>query len=142
MRALFDVNVLIALLDAGHVHHCAASTWLTANIEQGWASCPITQNGCLRIMSTETYPRSQPLAVVAARLREATELQFHEFWPDGISVLDAGRFEQGRWLTSRQITDAYLLALAVHHDGVFVTLDRGVDRNLVRRAEPRHLAVI
>jgi uncharacterized protein len=142
MRALLDVNVLIALLDAGHVHHAAASAWLDANIEQGWASCPITQNGCLRIMSADAYPRRQPLAEVTQRLREATAMYFHQFWPDDISVLDAGRLEQDRWLSSRQITDAYLLALAVQRDGVFVTLDRGVDRSLVRGAESKHLVVI
>lgn len=45
MRALLDVNVLIALLDAGHVHHVAAGDWLATHIAQGWASCPLTQNG-------------------------------------------------------------------------------------------------
>jgi uncharacterized protein len=142
MRALLDVNVLIALLDAGHMHHATARAWLDANIEHGWASCPITQNGCLRIMSADAYPRSRPLAVVAGRLREATGMYHHEFWTDAISVLDPDRFDQGRWLTSRQVTDAYLLALAVHRDGIFVTLDRGVDRRLVRGAEPRHLMTI
>ena len=142
MRALLDVNVLIALLDGAHVHHAAATQWLDRNIEQGWASCPITQNGCLRILSTDSYPRSQPVAVVAERLREAAAMYFHEFWPDEISVLDPARFDQARWLTSRQITDAYLLALAVQRNGVFVTLDRGVDRTLVRGSEARHLVVI
>jgi len=142
MRALLDVNVLIALLDAGHVHHTAASVWLYASVEKGWASCPLTQNGCLRILSTEGYPRSQSVGEIAARLFEATQTPYHEFWPDEISVLDPRRFEQGRWLNSRQITDAYLLALAVHHDGTFVTLDRNVDQRLVRGAEPRHLTVI
>jgi toxin-antitoxin system PIN domain toxin len=142
MRALLDVNVLIAMLDAAHVHHAAASRWLEANIEQGWASCPITQNGCLRIMSTGAYPRAQPVAAVAARLREATSMYFHEFWPDEISALDPQRFEQDRWLSSRQITDAYLLGLAVQRGGVFVTLDRSVDLGLVRGAQAQHLAVI
>ena len=63
MRALLDVNVLIALFDAAHVHHRAASDWLGANIEQGWASCPLTQNGCLRILSQPRYPNAVPLAV-------------------------------------------------------------------------------
>jgi toxin-antitoxin system PIN domain toxin len=142
MRALLDVNVLIALLDAGHVHHATASKWLDANIEQGWASCPITQNGCLRIMSTGAYTHSQPASAVVARLHEATSQYFHEFWPDEISVLDPLRFERGRWLASRQITDAYLLALAVHRGGMFVTLDRNVDRALVRGAQAHHLVVI
>jgi uncharacterized protein len=142
MRALLDVNVLIALLDAGHVHHTAANAWLHASVQKGWASCPLTQNGCLRILSTEGYPRRQPVGAVAARLLEATQTPFHEFWVDGISVLDPDRFEQGRWLNSRQITDACLLALAVDHDGTFVTLDRNVDLRLARGAELRHLTVI
>jgi len=142
MRALLDVNVLIALLDAGHVHHVAANTWLEANIEQGWASCPITQNGCLRIMSADAYSRTQPVAVVAQRLREATATEFHEFWPDELSVLDPARFEQDRWLASRQITDAYLLGLAVQRAGTFVTLDRGVSLRPVHGAGPQHLVLI
>jgi toxin-antitoxin system PIN domain toxin len=142
MRALLDVNVLIALLDAAHVHHAAATRWLDANIESGWASCPLTQNGCVRIMSAATYPRTQPVTAVAARLRDATGMYLHEFWPDDISVLDPLRFEQDRWLSSRQVTDAYLLGLAVHRDGRFVTLDRSVDPRLVHGATPEHLAVI
>lgn len=142
MRALLDVNVLIALLDAGHVHHGAARDWLGTHIGAGWASCPLTQNGCLRILSTPAYPRVQPVAQVAARLREAVATQHHEFWPDDISVLQAERFAQDRWLTSRQITDAYLLGLAVHRGGRFVTLDRQLDRAIVRDATAGHLVVI
>lgn len=142
MRALLDVNILIALLDAGHVHHATANSWLDAHIEQGWASCPLTQNGCLRIMSADSYARRQPLAEIALRLREATSMPFHEFWPDEISVLDPGHFDHGRWLTSRQITDAYLLALAVKRGGTFVTFDRGIDPRLVHGADARHLTVI
>jgi toxin-antitoxin system PIN domain toxin len=142
MRALLDVNVLIALLDAGHVHHAAAHTWLAANIGRGWASCPLTQNGCLRVMSLDAYPRPQPVAAVAARLREATQNAMHEFWPDDISVLDTALFDTGRLLRSRQITDAYLLALAARREGVFVTLDRGVDLLAVPGAEERHLVVL
>lgn len=142
MRALFDVNVLIALLDAAHVHHGAASDWLDANYQNGWASCPLTQNGCLRIMSTSAYPGAQPAAAVAQRLREATSQSIHEFWPDEISVLDPLRFDQQRWLASRQITDAYLLGLAVHRGGCFVTLDRNVDIALVRGAKREHLVTI
>lgn len=142
MRALLDVNVLIALLDVAHIHHGSAAAWLDANISGGWASCPITQNGCVRIMSTPAYPRPQSVAAVAQRLGEATATQHHEFWPDEISVLDPQCFDGARWLTSRQITDAYLLALAVQRGGAFVTLDRNVDLALVRGAEPRHLVVI
>ncbi len=57
-------------------------------------------------------------------------------------MLDVNRFAQERWLNSRQITDAYLLGLAVQRDGSFVTLDRNVDLGLVRGAAARHLTVI
>ena len=149
MRALLDVNVLIALLDAAHVHHIAASRWLGEHLSSGpgaassgWASCPLTQNGCLRILSNRAYPRPQPIAAVAARLAEATATAHHDFWHDDLSVLDASRFAHDRWLDSRQVTDAYLLALAVRRGGVFVTLDRGIDLSLVRGATPQHLVAI
>ena len=71
MRALLDVNLLIALLIAGHVHHSAATHWLGEHLSNGavagWASCPLTQNGCLRILSNRAYAGHQPLAAVAAR---------------------------------------------------------------------------
>lgn len=142
MRALLDVNVLIALLDGGHVHHRAASTWLASHLTYGWASCPLTQNGCVRILSSDSYPRRQPVGEVASRLGVATRTPHHTFWADDISILDAQRFAARRWLNSRQITDAYLLALAVEKEGVFVTLDRGIDLQLVNGAEARHLVVI
>ena len=146
MRALLDVNVLIALLDAGHVHHAAAGRWLDSHLADGpaagWASCPLTQNGCLRILSNRAYPRPQPVAAVAARLAEAAATPHHAFWPDDLSVLEPTRFAHDRWLDSRQITDAYLLALAVHRGGVFVTLDHGIDISLVTGATPRHLVTI
>jgi len=146
MRALLDVNLLIALLDAGHVHHSAATHWLGEHLSNGavagWASCPLTQNGCLRILSNRAYARHQPLAAVAARLIEATTTTHHEFWPDDLSVLEPSRFAHDRWLASRQITDAYLLALAVRRGGVFVTLDRGIDLSLVTDAAPRHLVTL
>ena len=142
MRALLDVNVLVALLDGGHVHHAAASNWLERHIDQGWASCPLTQNGCLRILSADSYPRPQPVAEVATRLRHATSTPFHEFWPDEFSVLDATRLDHDWLLRSRQVNDGYLLALAVRRGGVFVTLDRGADLALVRGATAHHLVVI
>ena len=88
MRALLDVNVLIALLDAQHLHHKPAARWLKDNIRHGWATCPITQNGCLRIMAQPGYPNSVPTSVVAERLREATSTDHHRFWPDEVSLLD------------------------------------------------------
>lgn len=142
MRALLDVNVLIALLDAAHVHHAVARDWLGDNIAAGWASCPITQNGCIRILSQPAYPGAESPAAVAARLAEAAATPWHEFWPDDLSLLDQKILDWRRVLASRQLTDTYLLALAVGHDGCFVTFDRSIPLDAVPGAEPRHLVCL
>ena len=126
MRALLDGNVLIALLDADHLHHRAAIGWLERNVSAGWASCPITQSGCIRIMSQPRYPSPRPAGLVAERLAEAASQPFHAFWPDDLSLVAPGRFVWSRILGSRQVTDAYLLALAASKGGRFVTFDRAV----------------
>jgi uncharacterized protein len=136
---LLDVNVLVALLDAAHVHHRVATAWLLEHIDFGWASCPLTQNGCMRILSNPSYPSPLPMTQVAERLAQATTEASHAFWPDAVSLLDAGRIGWRHVLTGRQLTDAYLLALAVDQGGRFVTFDRGVALAAVRGARPAHL---
>ena len=126
MRALLDVNVLIALLDAGHIHHRVATSWLEQEISRGWASCPITQNGCIRIMSQPSYPGNIPAAEVAKRLAEAASQPHHEFWPADISLMDKTVFQWDHVLGHRQVTDVYLLALAIRNNGRLVTLDRKI----------------
>lgn len=142
MRALLDVNVLVALLDAAHQHQGAARAWLDTNIAQGWASCPITQNGCVRILSQPVYPGGEPSAAIALRLRDATETEWHAFWPDDLSLIATGTLDWRHVLGSRQLTDLYLLALAVRHGGRLVTLDRGILLHAVPAAEPRHLVSV
>ncbi|MBI2382734.1 MAG: PIN domain-containing protein [Gammaproteobacteria bacterium] len=142
MRALLDVNVLIALLDADHVQHAAASRWLSGNLAHGWASCPITQNGCVRIMSQPGYPNALPAAEVAARLAEAAATPHHEFWADRVSLLDDHVIDRRYLLGPRQVTAAYLLALAVRENGRFVTFDRSVSLAAARGAAARHLCVL
>jgi uncharacterized protein len=142
MRALLDVNVLLALLDAGHLHHRLASDWLGTHARAGWASCPLTQNGCLRIMSLASYPNTQPLVRVAQQLGAATAHRSHVFWPDSVSLLDADRLRWDRVLTSRQITDAYLLTLAVAQGGRLVTFDRGISIEAVPGAMKKHLLTL
>ncbi len=142
MRALLDVNVLIALLDAAHTQHTVAHAWLRANIGLGWASCPITQNGVVRIMSQPAYPQAISPARAADLLRGATATSHHQFWADEISLLDSSRIDTGRVHGPRQITDAYLLALAVHRRGRFVTFDSAVAPNAVRKAHPENLIVL
>jgi len=142
MVALLDVNVLVALLDADHMHHTAATHWLSEHLDAGWASCPLTQNGCIRILSQAAYPNRAPAAEVAARLAEATRNPVHHFWPDAVSLLTPGLMEWNKLLTGRHITDAYLLALAVKNHGVFVTLDQGIPLSAVQGARGEHLLVL
>lgn len=142
MRALLDVNVLIALLDAGHIHHVLAMSWLEREIGHGWASCPITQNGCVRIMSQPNYPGALPAAQVAARLAEASASIEHEFWPANVSLLEAGVFDWSRILGHRQVTDAYLLSLAVRHGGRLVTFDQRIATGAVAGAKSEQLVIL
>jgi hypothetical protein len=142
MRALLDVNVLIALLDAGHVHHNLAMAWLDSQIQHGWASCPLTQNGCIRIMSQPKYPGNLPAAQVADRLSEAANNPKHEFWPADVNMLADGVFNWTKVLGHRQVTDVYLLSLAVHHGGRFVTFDQRIALDAVQGASSEHLVVL
>jgi len=142
MRALLDVNVLIALLDGSHIHHGLVTDWLGSHIDEGWASCPITQNGCIRILSQPGYPNTVPAAQVAGRLTEAIQHPSHVFWPDSTSLLHPGCLIWEKVLSSRHVTDVYLLALAVRQGGRFVTLDRGIPLDAVGEALPEHLVTL
>ena len=142
MRALFDVNVLIALHDSDHVHHTRAGEWLDAHSPSGWASTPLTQNGCLRIMAQPAYPQALPLAAVAQRLGQAAATPAHLFIADDYSLLDADSLHWPQLLGHRQVTDAYLLGLAVRHGCRFVSFDARVNLAAVPGAKAEHLWVL
>jgi uncharacterized protein len=136
---LLDVNVLIALLDADHSMHRRATQWFASEAVKGWASCPITQNGCLRIMSHAGYRNALPVKAIMERLGEASASPLHEFWPDDITLLDPKIADATRIHGPRQITDVYLLALAVRRGGRFVTFDESISIEAVRSAATKHL---
>jgi toxin-antitoxin system PIN domain toxin len=142
MRALLDVNVLIALLDSDHTSHAVAFDWFKEHAREGWASCAITQNGCIRIMSNPGYPNALSIQSVMKRLADACEEDVHEFWTNDISLLDQNAVDPTRIHGPRQLTDIYLLALAVHHKGRFVTFDTGIPLAAVRNATTQHLVVL
>jgi uncharacterized protein len=141
-RGLLDINVLIALLDLDHSHHDAARRWIEREAKHGWASCPITQNGCVRIMSQPGYPSPVPPQSVIVRLTAATQTAHHEFWPDDVTLLDASVVRPDHIHGPKQLTDVYLLALAVKHDGRFVTFDTTVPTSAVPAARKPHLVVV
>jgi len=142
MRALLDVNVLIALLDQAHVHHAPATRWLAANIASGWASCAMTQLGCIRVMSQPVYPTPRPVAQIAARLANATRQEHHAFWAANSDPLDGIAIDWNAVLSPRHVTNVYLLALACAKDGRFVTFDRHVPLAAVPGATPARLVVL
>ena len=142
MRALLDVNVLIALLDSDHAFHERARQWFGRNASRGWASCPMTQNGCVRVMAHAGYPNALPVPPVMERLREATRSPYHEFWADDVSLLDPRVADASRIHGPRQLTDFYLLALAVRRNGWFVTFDASVFTSAIKGAEKRHVVAL
>lgn len=125
MTYLLDVNVLLALVDPLHVHSRSVHTWFAAQPARQWATCPITENGFVRIISQASY--TNPVADTAAAmgvLRGVLSRAGHEFWPDGISLPDC--VQPGIVITPTQITDVYLLGLAAHRGGKMATFDRRV----------------
>jgi toxin-antitoxin system PIN domain toxin len=142
MRALLDINVLIALLDQDHSMHAQAGGWFAAAVGSGWASCPITQNGCVRIMSHPSYPNPLQVGAIMDRLGEAIATAHHQFWADDISLLDPRVADRTRIHGPRQVTDLYLLALAVRQGGCFVSFDASIPRTAIKGAEKKHLVTL
>jgi toxin-antitoxin system PIN domain toxin len=142
MRALLDINVLIALLDQDHSMHGQAVRWFAERTKDGWASCPITQNGCIRIMSHPSYPNALKVGAIMERLTEAIATAQHQFWPDDVSLLDSHIADHTRIHGPRQVTDLYLLALAVRQNGCFVSFDASIPRTAIRGAERKHLLTL
>ena len=142
MRALFNVNVLLALFDPDHTFNRRARAWWSTNRTNGWATCPLTQNGFVRVMSQPSYRQNRSIADAAALLKAGVLQRGHALWPDDVAMTDVHMFDHSRILGPKQITDIYLLALAVRNEGRLVTFDRGIPLAAVRSAEPRHLIVL
>lgn len=144
MRALLDVNVLVALFDETHLMNERAHAWLDQHSHFGIATCPLTENGLVRILTHPHYSSLKrfPPELVVGQLRSFVQDNDHEFWPDTPSLRDSGLFDPTRILGPRQITDLYLLALATEHGGRLVTFDEGVNLAAVPPARKANLCVI
>ncbi len=140
-RFLLDVNVLIALIDPAHVQHDRAHAWFAAKGHKAWATCPLTENGVLRIVGHLRYPNSPGSpAAVAELLSSLRSLPGHAFWPDDISLLDRKLANTTRLLDSAHVTDSYLLALAHAHKGQLATFDQRMPaESVVNGATALHL---
>lgn len=132
MIYLLDVNVLIALIDRDHFHHDLAHQWFARDGGRRWATCPITINGVLRIVGHPGYPASpgSPGATISV-LKTLTALPRHQSWDDNISLLDERLVNHRLLLKPNQVTDSYLLALAVSHGAKLATFDRRLDPAII-----------
>jgi hypothetical protein len=141
--ALLDVNVLIALLDPAHPSHEEAHLWFSANKRRGWATCPLTLNGCVRVISNPAYPTVDATAAeVVEHLARFCEAREHHFWEDSVAITDPDVFA-AQWIAGHaKITDAYLLALVVRHKGKLVTFDRSIPVRAVQGAGPEHIELL
>ena len=128
MRALLDVNVLLALMDSAHVHHAASLAWWRNERDNGWSSCPLTQNGFVRIVCQGKYPKRPTAAQAIEQLRLQLAEPGHEFWPDDVSIAEAALFDRRHILGPKQISDVYLLGT------------RGEARRPARHLRPQHSA--
>jgi len=124
---LLDVSVLIPLFWAGHPQHENAREWFVHHANEGWATCPVTQAGFVRLVSNPIFSKSATTVAEAAKLlAENLGHPKHIYWPADISYLEATEHFLGRITGYRQSTDAYLIGLAIHRRGRLVTMDRGI----------------
>ena len=136
--ALLDVNILLALFDPEHVHHEIAHDWFADNHTAGWATCPLTEAGFVRIVSNPAFSRDAVQPREASQVLAAnTAAADHAFWPDELPFAEAVAFAGIRLVGHQQATDAYLLGLAIHRGGMLATLDRGIEALTVPKAIER-----
>ena len=143
MIALLDVNVLVALFDPAHVHHETAHAWFRRNRSHRWATCALTENALVRVLSNPAYPgRRTRVEDAASRLRTFCSDREHVFWPNSISVRDPGRFRWNHVQGHRQLTDVYLLALSISNRGRLATFDSTISLKAVAGAAAQNLEVL
>ena len=143
MRLLLDVNVLIALFDDDHFFNGKARA-LFARPKLKIATCPLVENGVMRVLNTPRYSKFGPLGFepVRQRLIQITKDTDHQFWPDDVSIRSAGVMHFEHLLGHNQLTDAYLLALAIKHGGSLATFDQTVALSAVHGARSAHLTLL
>ena len=142
-RTVTALACLIALFDAAHVHHDAAHAWFGVEGAGGWATCPLTENAVVRILSSPQYPgRRTTMQDARSRLANFCATHGHAFWPDLVSLRDSSVFHLQHVQGHRQLTDIYLLALAVHQGGRLATFDAGIPLKSVAGAERKNLQIL
>jgi uncharacterized protein len=141
--ALLDVNVLIALFDPAHVYHEAAHTWFEVSRKYRWATCPLTENAFVRVLSNPAYPgQATTVEDAVSRLRTFCSEREHVFWPDSVSIRERGRLRWNHVQGHRQLTDVYLLALALSNQGRLATFGSTISLRAIEGAKEQNLELI
>ncbi len=134
---LLDINVLIARVDTAHTHHQRAISWFNETASSGWVTCPLTENGFVRTLGHPSYPDGPGSPERAANLlrKLIVKAHGHRSIPDDVSLLDVATFPSLAGIGSKQITDLYLLALAVNHNIRFLSFDERINPELIPGGE-------
>ena len=140
--ALLDVNVLVALFDPDHVHHDVAHDWFADNRSSGWATCPLTENGFLRTAGSVARSEFVGVPALVEHLRAFRTSGHHHFWPDDLSLVDDRIFHASFARGHQQLTDVYLLGLAIKRRGRLVTFDQRIPLEAVKGARRDMLEVL
>jgi toxin-antitoxin system PIN domain toxin len=138
-----DVNVLLALLDPMHPHHETASRWYAGS--SMWATCPLTENGFVRVLSSPSYPGIRLRPEDALTLLETTianPVVAHRFWPDAATLRDRSLFTHSAIMGPKQLTDIYLLGLCQQEGGTLITLDAGISTSAIVSPQPDLLRIL
>ncbi len=142
MAVLLDVNVLVALAWPNHIHHEFAHEWFEKNHEKGWATCPVTQSGFVRVSSNRSIiQEGKTPAEALVLLQRITDVDGHVFWFDDVDLTRTETIAPERIQGYRQVTDAHLLSLAIRHGGRLATFDRGVAGVVPTSVEPSEVLV-
>jgi len=127
LTPLLDVNLLVAVAWPNHVHHRLAQGWLRSQLQKGWATCPLTQSGFIRVSAnSRAIPEAKKPVEAWDFLGRITALSGHRFWEDRIDLSDSDSWGITHLTGYRQVTDAHLLAIAMDHGGCLATLDRAI----------------
>jgi toxin-antitoxin system PIN domain toxin len=138
MVSLLDVNLLIALAWPTHIHHRVALDWFRENQALGWATCPLTQSGFVRVSANEkALPDAKTLQEAVSLLRQIVAHSNHQFWEDDVSLATSQHFDVTRLTGYRQVTDAHLVTLALHRGGRLATLERKIQALVPRGHQAR-----
>lgn len=124
---LLDVNVLVALMWPAHESHAHVQDWFARHARRGWATSPLTQAAFVRLVSNPAFSPDavgpqEAINLLAANLRH----RHHRFWADDLTLAEATKRFRGKLVGHRQISDAYLLGLAIHRKGKLATMDRAI----------------